>query len=61
MIEQLDKSEKLLYPNLQRYLEEVYGYYVWKQHDDFSLFEHVVMAPLHYHGRSISSRNIQVS
>ncbi|XP_066961728.1 uncharacterized protein [Macrobrachium rosenbergii] len=50
---------KILHPNFRRRVERVCGYYAWARHDKFDITQHVLMAPMHYRGRIITTRNIQ--
>lgn len=59
IVERRDASGRLLYPNLQRRLGKAGGYQAWLRHDNFDLNQHVTLAPMHYQGRLLTSRNIQ--
>lgn len=61
VVERQDASGRLLYPNLQRRLGKAGGYHVWLRHDNFDISQHVSLAPVHYQGRLLTSRNIQVT
>lgn len=56
-----DANGRLLHPNLQRRLGKAGGYQVWLRHDNFDISQHVTLAPVHYQGRLLTSRNIQVT
>ncbi|XP_069171697.1 uncharacterized protein [Procambarus clarkii] len=59
VVERKSLNGDLLHPNFCRRLVQIGGYYAWRKHDKFTIEEHVVMAPLHYRGRLVTSRNVQ--
>ncbi|KAG7162164.1 diacylglycerol O-acyltransferase [Homarus americanus] len=59
VVGRMDASGQFLHPNFRRLLMHVGGYYVWMRHDNFDIDQHIIMAPLHYRGRLVTSRNIQ--
>lgn len=59
VVERQDANGRLLHPNLQRRLGKAGGYQVWLRHDNFDISQHVTLAPVHYQGRLLTSRNIQ--
>lgn len=61
VVERRDAGGRLLHPNLQRRLGTVFGYHAWLRHDTFDISQHVTLAPAHYQGRLLTSRNMQVT
>ena len=61
VVERQDDGGRFLHPNLQRQLGKVGGYHVWLRHHNFDISQHVTLAPVHYQGRLLTSRNIQVT
>ncbi|XP_069961227.1 uncharacterized protein [Cherax quadricarinatus] len=59
VVERRSDGGDLMHPNFRRRLVQVAGYYAWQRHDTFTIEQHVIMAPLHYRGRLVTSRNIQ--
>lgn len=60
IVERRDACGRLLHPNLQRRLGTVGGYHMWLRHEAFDISQHVTLAPAHYQGRLLTSRNMQV-
>ena len=46
--------------NLRRRLIKYGGMYFWQNYETFTIEDHIIAAPHHFHQTSVSSKNIQV-